>query len=267
MPLPPEFILPQDGHDKQDCELAAAKRWLKKWGSHYAPWKITLLGDDLFSHQPFCQEAIAQNLDFIFVCKRDSHPLLYEWLDDFERIGQVSTFERPLKKGKRRLTEHYRYFNHLPLRDSDDALFVNWCEVTVMDEKSKTVYRNAWVTTHPIYQQNGVEIVDDGRARWKIENENNNVLKNHGYHFDHNFGHGKKHLSNLLATLILLAFLLHTTLDWLDACYKAIRDLLPSRRTFFEHLRTLMLYLPFDDWQHLMDFMLSKLTKPIPDSS
>jgi hypothetical protein len=128
--LPPEFILPQDGHDKQDCELAAAKRWLKAWGSHYAPWKITLLGDDLFSHQPFCQEAIAQGFDVIFVCKRDSHPLLYEWLDDFERTEQVSTFERILKKGKRRLTEHYRYFNHLPLRDGDDALFVNWCEVT-----------------------------------------------------------------------------------------------------------------------------------------
>ena len=267
MPLPPEFIKPQDGYDKQDCEIAAGKRWLKNWSHYYAPWRITLLGDDLFSHQPFCQEAIRYGYDFIFVCKQDSHPLLYEWLEDFERTGQISTFDRTIKKGKHRLTEHYRFFNHLPLRDSDDALFVNWFEVRVVDEKGSTVFHNTWMTTHLITPQNIVEAVANGRSRWKIENENNNVLKNHGYHFDHNFGHGKKHLANTLATLILLAFLLHTLLEWVDVCYKAVRDLLPSRQTFFEHLRTLMLYLPFNSWQDLMSFMFSKLTMPIPDYS
>lgn len=59
-----------------------------------------------------------------------------------------------------------------------------------------------------------------------------------------------------MATMILLAFLLHTALDWIDERYHAVRDALPSRRTFFEHLRTLLHYLPFDDWDHLMDFML-----------
>jgi len=264
--LPPEFIQPQDGAEKQDCELAASKRWLARWGSHYAPWRVTLLGDDLFSHQPFCQAAIAQGFDFILVCKPSSHALLYEWLDDFERNKQVNVVKRTVKKGKQRFTEQYRYFNQLPLRDSDDALLLNWCEVTVTNSQGKVTFTNAWVTTHWITEQNVMEIVAAARTRWKVENENNNVLKNHGYHFEHNFGHGKKHLSNLLATLILLAFLLHTVLDWFDAQYKAVRDLLPSRQTFFEHLRTLMLYLPFDDWQQLMDFMLSKLSKPITDS-
>ena len=88
--------------------------------------------------------------------------------------------------------------------------------------------------------------------------ENNNTLKTKGYHFEHNFGHGKQHLSNLFATMILLAFLVHTTLDWIDAPYRAVRDSLPSRRTVFEHLRALIHYLPFDDWNHLMQFMLKR---------
>jgi hypothetical protein len=85
--------------------------------------------------------------------------------------------------------------------------------------------------------------------------ENNNTLKTKGYHFDHNFGHGKQFLSNLFATMILLAFLVHTTLEWVDAPYRDVRASLPSRRTFFEHLRALIHYLPFDDWNHLMRFM------------
>jgi hypothetical protein len=249
-------------------------QFLNAWGAHYAVWGVTLLGDDLYCHQPFCEEAIALGFHLLLVCKPDSHSLLYEWVADFERSGQVHVIERTRKAGKRSLTERYRYastsaphrMNLGPLRDSDDALMLNWCELTITDAKGKTVYKNAWTTTHQIHDGNVAEIAAAGRARWKIENENNNVLKNNGYHFEHNFGHGKLHLSNLLATLILLAYLLHTTLDWMDAAYHAVRGLLPSRRTFFEHLRALMQYIPFNSWEHLMTFMLNGLGEVIPDS-
>jgi len=112
-------------------------------------------------------------------------------------------------------------------------------------------------TSQAIDQHNVVQTVAAGRARWKIENENNNVLKNYGYLFDHNFAHGKQHLSNFLATLNLLAFLTDTALEWLDEAYRAVRLAAPSRRTFFENLRTLLQFIPFDRWQHLMQFMLN----------
>ena len=127
------------------------------------------------------------------------------------------------------------------------------------------MYKNAWATSHTIDDKTVISIASAGRARWKIENENNNVLKNQGYHFDHNFGHGKQHLSNLLATLMILAYLFHTTLDWVDIAYRTVRSLLPSRRTFFEHLRALMQYLPFDSWDALMKFMLNGLGATILD--
>ena len=256
IPLPPEFVQAQDGHEKQDCELAAAKRWLINWGSHYAPRKVTVLGDDLYCHQPFCQAILDQGMNFLLVCKPNSHRLLYEWVADFERNGLVQCIEIKRRTGKKHLTESYRIVKQVPLRDSDDALHVNWCEVTITDASQKQIYRNAWVTTHDITPQNVQSIVAAGRARWKIENENNNVLKNHGYHFEHNFSHGKKYLANLLTTLNLLAFLLHIVLDFLDEVYREIRSSMPSRRTFFEQVRTLLQVIPFDSWEHFMAFML-----------
>ena len=257
--LPPQFVQAQDGHDKQDCELAASGRWLHQWGKHYAAWGITYLGDDLYCHQPHCERVLAQNADFLFTCKPESHATLYEWVADLTRNGEVSTVVRTQRSGKKVLTDTWRYVNQVPLRNSDDALRVNWCERVTTDAGGKVLFQNAWATSHRMTQDSVVELAAAGRARWKIENENNNTLKTKGDHFEHNFGHGKQHLSNLFATLILLAFLVHTTLDWIDAAYRAVRATLPSRRTFFEHLRALIQYLPFDDWNHLMQFMIQRL--------
>ena len=260
--LPPEFVHPQDGHDKQDCETAASGRWLSQWGSHYAAWRITVLGDDIYCHQPFCQRTLDADMHFIFTCKPDSHATVYEWVADFTRTGQIATLTRPQRKGKKHFSDTYRYLNDVPLRDSDDALLVNWCELITTREDGTVQYRNAWASSHRIDEHNVEPLVKAARARWKIENENNNTLKTKGYHFEHNFGHGKRHLANLLATMILLAFLMHTCFDWLDERYRAVRSALPSRATFFENVRTLLLYLPFDSWDHLLGFMLSKLNAP-----
>lgn len=257
--LAPQFVQPQDGQDKQDCELAASGRWLDQWGAHYAPWGITYLGDDLYCHQPHCARVLGHKSHFFFTCKPDSHSTLYEWVADLSRSAGVTTLVRPRRMGKKHFTDTYRYVNQVPLRNSDDALMVNWCELVTTTQDGKVVFRNAWATSHDVTDGNVATLVAAGRTRWKIENENNNTLKTKGYNFEHNFGHGKRHLSNLFATMILLAFLVHTTLDWLDGPYRAVRHLLPSRRTFFEHLRSLIQYLPFDDWDHLMQFMLSKL--------
>ena len=87
-----------------------------------------------------------------------------------------------------------------------------------------------------------------GRARWKIEYENNNILKTKEYHLEHNFGHGKKHLSSLLLTSNLLAYLFHTVLEIMDVKYKLIRDDLPTRKTFFDDVRALTRYICFRSW-------------------
>jgi hypothetical protein len=258
IPLRPEFMVPQDGHTKQDCEMAAGKRWLEKNAAQYAALKATLLGDDLYSRQPFCRRTLLHGFDFIFVCKPDSHTTLYNWVNLLQR-PDLGALKLMVKAGAHFHTYLYRYANGVPLAEGQDALKVNWCEVTVTDHKDRVIYRNGWVTNLKITDDNVAAIVAAGRARWKIENENNNTLKTKGYHLEHNFGHGKKHLSSLLAAMNILAFLYHTFLSFTDESYRLIRARLPTRKTFFDDLRALTRYMLFPNWAALMDFMMRGL--------
>jgi len=262
--LEPEFITPQDGHEKQDCENAAAKRWLTQYGPAYQQHGFCLLGDDLYCKQPLCEAILAQQMNFILICKPDSHKTLYEWIEGLQAINEVTIKHH---KGKTHYRDTYRFVNQVPLRDGEDALMVNWCElITTRVEDGNVMYHNAFATNHTITADNVLDIVRDGRARWKIENENNNTLKNHGYNLTHNFGHGKENLSSLMVTFNLLAFLFHTVLSFMDDKYRLIRRTLPTRKTFFDDIRALTRYFCFDSWDALLRFMMKGLDVEIADS-
>jgi len=263
IPLVPEFVVPQDGQDKQDCENAAAKRWLLQHGERYSALKVTVLGDDLYCHQPLCQQLLAQQFNFILVCRPESHPTLYEHLEGID----LPTVTTQRWTGKVEETYTYRYLNGVPLKDGEDAILVNWCELTVSRPDGKVVYKNSFATNHRITHDTVAAIVLAGRTRWKVENENNNTLKTKGYNLEHNFGHGKQHLASFLATLNILSLLFHTVLDLLDEKYKLLRSHLPSRKTFFDDLRALTRYLYFDSCDHLLTFMLEGLELVIPPNT
>ncbi len=258
--LEPEFIVPQDGHEKQDCETQAAKRWVEKHGDFYAKRGITILGDDLFSRQPFCQSLKDKHLHFILVCKPDSHSNLYKTVDFLASNQVLAT--KVVRHWNGRFAEiyTYRYANKLPLNGDQNAMEVNWCELTITREDTgEQLYKNAFVTDFEVTETTVEAIVRDGRARWKVENENNNVLKTKGYHLEHNFGHGSQYLASLLLSLNLLAFLFHTILDLVDQKYRAIRQALGTRRTFFQDLETLLRYFPFESWDAVLSFMFKGL--------
>ena len=263
IPLMPEFVLPQDGHGKQDCENAAAKRWLSQQGKRYSKLNVTILGDDLYCHQPYCQQLLAQNFNFILVCRPESHTTLYEHLEGIE----LPTLTRTHWTGKVEETYTYRYLNGVPLKDGEDALLVNWCEITIRRPDGKVLYQNSFATNHEITHDTVTEIVQCGRTRWKVENENNNTLKTKGYNLEHNFGHGQQYLASLLATLNILSLLFHTLLERLDEKYRLLRSHLPTRKTFFDDLRALTRYLYFDNWEHLLTFMFEGLDLHLPSNS
>lgn len=264
--LEPEFITPQDGHRKQDCERAAIKRWVKRCADSFAGRKCALLGDDLYACQPICELFLEAGFNFILVCKPDSHVTLYEQLDFLQKNGAVEQLSMRHWNGRFAEIHHYRFVNGLPLRRGEDALLVNWCEITITREDTgRRLYYNTFITNHQLNNANVVPIARDGRARWKSENENNNVLKTKGYHLEHNFGHGEQFLANFLVTLNLLAFLFHTLLDLMDEQYQLLRKTLVVRKTFFNDLRALLRYMLFDNWSHLMRFMLVAL-EVLPDT-
>jgi hypothetical protein len=104
----------------------------------------------------------------------------------------------------------------------------------------------------PVTKQNVAEIVACGRTRWKIENEGFNVMKNHGYEFEHNLGHGKRFLAMMLASLNLLAFAWHTILELLEPPIAA-RGVGAKRTSFFAHLATITAYVVSPSWTVLLE--------------
>ena len=258
--LAPEYIMPQDGHEKQDCEQAAGKRWITHHADALVPSHVTLLGDDLYSKQPFCALALQQGFNFILVCKPNSHPKLYERLAFWQAQEAIAQCEQRQRKGRVTEVARYRFINDVLLQDGKQALSVNWVEITLANAKTgEQLYYNTFITNHRLSMENVAQVSQAGRGRWKIENENNNVLKTKGYHLEHNFGHVKQYLSATMLSLNLLAFLFHTVLEWSDAHYALLRKVLARRQTFFEDMRALTRYMAFESWHHLMDFMLQGL--------
>ncbi len=267
IPLPPEFITPQDGAKKQDCERNAGKRWVKNRLAHYLRFAPILLGDDLYANQPFCEIVLENDGHFIFVCKPDSHETLYSYVDAIAKGDGIETLSFRVWHGKHGEIVRYRFLHDVPLRSGENALRLNWCEIQITHEDTgEIIYRNAFVTDLLITRKNVQEIVKCGRTRWKIENETYNTLKTKGYHLEHNFGHGNNYLSMTLFTLNVLAFLLHTTLHLLDEVYLCIREELGRRDTFFNDIRALTRYWLFDSWTALLKFMFIQLElEPLPD--
>ncbi len=150
-----------------------------------------------------------------------------------------------------------------PLRDGEPSLLVNWCDMEqVRVSDGKVLYHNSWVTRHHLDEQSVALVVSVGQGQWKTENENHNTLKTKGYNLEHNFGHGKHHLSATLLTLNVLAFLFHTVLQLTGQCYQDIRKKCHTRKGVFRDICSLTKYKLFDSWQNMIEFMLYGKSPP-----
>ncbi len=257
VPLMPEFIAPQDGHDKQDCERAAVKRWFEKHANRVKSLRPVYLGDDLFACDPVARMVTENGDDFIFTCKEASHKALM----DFIGGATCEVREDKVRKGRVNETFRYKWIEDVPLRDGKDTIKVNWIGFQIIDAKGGVKYSMSWVTSLPVTSDTVAEIAACGRARWKIENESFNVMKNHGYELEHNFGHGKKFLAMTLAAFNLLAFAWHSILDCLDPPWQAAREAATKRTRFFSTIVSLTAFVIFPSWPV---FLTSLATFEIP---
>jgi hypothetical protein len=192
LPVAPEIIRNSDGAKKQDCELKAGKRWLAAHAKEYAWLKPTLLGDDLYANRPFCEAVGGEGLSFIFTCKDESHPWLVETVQN-SYMHEIREEKWDGRK-KQRVAHTWKYLNGVPIRyDEKEPYLVNYFSYEIRPEGAKKPsYFNSWVTDKPITDMNVAYLAECGRARWKIENEHNNVLKNRGYNLEHNFASREK---------------------------------------------------------------------------
>jgi hypothetical protein len=262
LPLDAEEVRNTDGAEKQDCEINAGKRLIRRLRQEHRQLPILVGGDDLYAHEPFILELRALRMGFVLVAKPESHKELYEWVEDLDRLGQCvkGTWEEG-PCAKRRYFE-YRLAAQVPLTQSD-KVFVNFVEVWERDKHGKVKYHNAWVTDFEVTPDNVAAIVGIGRSRWKIENEQFNVMKNHGYELEHNYGHGTRGLAMVMYLLNLLAFLAHLVLEMGDRLYRA-GCANESRRSLWNALRVYFRKLACPSWQAMLEFHLSD--EPLPDT-
>jgi hypothetical protein len=248
LPLAPEPIANTDGNSKQDCEINAAKRIVTHIRAAHPKLKVLVTADGLYSKQPFIDALKANAMSFILVAKPADHKLLFEWVNELDALGQAGDLQLHDDKGRRHL---YRWVNQVPLNGSRNADQVNFLEYR-LQVNEKVTYHNSWVTDLELSQENAVELVRAGRARWKIENETFNTLKNQGYHIEHNFGHGRRYLSTTFFVLNLLAFYIHQILELSDLGYQHCRCKFSSRKEYWNNLRIIIRAMLFRDFDHLL---------------
>ncbi len=199
-----EPIVQQDGVEKNDCELNAAKRLQKNLKTNYETYQkqynFLLVEDALYANAPHIEMLKSNGFNYLLNVKPDSHPILFACLKNNTRKETYQTTQKGIHY-------YFEYLNNVPLCASSSHIRVNFLKVTLTDKHGKkTTF--SWVTNLKITENRLFQIMTAARARWKIENETFNTLKNLGYHFEHNYGHGKDHLSTMFAYLMLWAFYL-----------------------------------------------------------
>ncbi len=239
VPLMPEPIIKQDGQEKNDCERNAAKRLLAKVHQDHPHLRLVIIEDALSANAPHIKTIQRYNYRFILGVKPGDHVYLFNDIEQAHSAGKTTEFEDTTADG---VTHRFRFLNDAPLNESNAEVRVNFLEY--WEIKGNKTQHFTWITDFTISKNNAFDLMRGGRSRWKIENETFNTLKNQGYHFEHNFGHGKNHLSVVFAMLMMLAFAVDQAQQLACQLFQAAWDKVGSKRLLWERMRALFYELP-----------------------
>jgi hypothetical protein len=263
LPLDAEMCGSQDGSEKQDCELNAGKRLIKRVRREHSHVHLIVSGDDLYSHVPFIEECMRQRLHYVLVAKPSSHKELWEWVAELEAMKACEHVPWSVGPACQRKSYEARIMREVPLR-ADGEVRVTLVEVWERNKAGTQTYHNSWITDLEVTAKKVAEIVGIGRAKWKIENEQFNVQKNHGYHLKHNYGHGKKNLSAVFYYLNLLAYITHIILSRGDRLFQQCRQAISRREEMWNVMRTMMNFVVWESWQQMVAYILDDELRPLP---
>jgi hypothetical protein len=260
IPLMPEPIVKQDGTDKNDCERNAAKRLITKLRQDHPHLKFIITEDSLSSNAPHIETLHDHDLHYILGVKAGDHAFLFQQVQAAEHTGRVTYYERhDCAAG---LVHRFRFVNDVPLNAANTDVRVHFIEYWEIGDAK--VQHFSWVTDLRVSQRTVLHLMRGGRTRWKIENETFNTLKNQGYHFAHNDGHGTQNLSVVFAMLMMLAFLVDQTQQLCCALFQAVWAKLGSKRLLWERMRALFYDYAFASMRQLFEALLYGFKKSSP---
>jgi hypothetical protein len=260
LPLMPEAIIKQDGTTKNDCERSAAKRLIAKLRQDHPHLKLIVTEDSLSSNAPHIEVLQDHQMHYLLGVKEGDHASLFAHVAAAERAGRVSYYDRD--DAKTGLRHRFRFVSDVPLNEANADLLVNFLECWEWDQDQ--VQHFSWVTDLRVNKGTVYQLMRGGRARWRIENETFNTLKNQGYHFEHNFGHGYQHLSVVFALLMMLAFLVDQVQQLCCPLFQAVWAKLGSKRRLWERMRALFSDYALDSMRQLFEALFYGIKKTAP---
>jgi hypothetical protein len=260
IPLMPAPIVKQDGTAKNDCERNAAKRFLVKLRQDHPHLKFVITEDSLSSNAPHIATLHAQGLHYVLGVKAGDHAYLFQQVQAAEHSGRMTSYERHDRAAG--VVHRFRFVNDVPLNASRTDMRVNVIEYWEIG--ADRVQHFSWVTDLRVSQRNVYHLMRGGRARWKIENETFNTLKNQGYNFEHNYGHGTQNLSVVFAAMMMLAFLVDQTQQLCCALFRAVWTKLGSKRLVWERMRALFYDYRLESMRELFEALWYGIEKPRP---
>ena len=245
LPFAPEFISNYDGKSKNDSERCAAKRLLASTRAEFPSLDLVVVEDGLSSNAPHI-EALKENaMGFILGAKPGDHKFLYRNIEIARGTGELDCFVVNKDNQKYEI----EILNDTQLNASTE-LRVNFLSVKVHDTKGLiTVF--SWATDQILDRNTWFDVMRMGRSRWKIENETFNTLKNQGYNFEHNYGHGKHYLCNNFGSLMFLQFLIDQVMEFTWSLFQEVRTILWARYAIWEILRSIFSLVHLNNWDEL----------------
>ena len=249
LPLMPEAITAQDGEAKNDCERNASKRLLSAVREEFPKMKLIVVEDSLASNGPHIRLLEQLEMRYILGVKPGDHKTLFETVQDRLLAGQCEDWE--IAKDAKGVERGYRWTNQVSLNKSHGDVKVNFLEYWEIKDGRERIW--SWVTDIELSREMVEAVMRGGRARWKVENETFNTLKNQGYNLEHNYGHGKQHLSTVFATLTMLAFLIDQVQEHSCRLFKAARARFASRTSLWERMRAFFTDFRIADWTTLWE--------------
>jgi hypothetical protein len=261
IPVAPEPIIKQDGSAKNDCERNASKRFLGKFRQDHPHLPVIVVEDGLSSNGPHILDLKEQRMHFILGAKPGDHGPLFARMTITAEAGTASVLT--LFDPDTGMLHHFRWLSQVPLNDSHPDLLVNFLEYWEVSAAGKVQYFS-WVTDLDLTDDSVWFVMRGGRARWKIENETFNTLKNQGYHFEHNFGHGEQNLSVVFAMLMMLAFLLDQVQQLCSTLFRSVWQKFGTKRLMWDRMRALFHAFAFDSMRELFEALLAGVEKHKP---
>jgi hypothetical protein len=266
IPLCPEPIIKQDGQTKNDCERNAARRFLEKFREDHPHLPVIVIEDALSSNAPHIRDLMRHRVHFILGVKQGDHAFLFEQV--WAREEAEEAVYLTIQDTDPDVVHRFTIVKGVPLNESNQDILVTFVEYS--ECRGNEVRTWSWVTDLTVDEKNAWSVMRAGRARWKIENETFNTLKNQGYQFEHNYGHGERFLSVIFALLMMLAFLVDQTQQLCCPLFRAVWRKLGSKRLLWERMRGLFHGFLLSSMQELYEalcFGYSKSHPRINDSS